>query len=62
MMEFYDFIKLLPDDGILVYNGDDKNCLHFSKYTKAKSLTFGINSSNCNYVARNISYDMQLCC
>ena len=54
---FTDFIKLLPDDGILVYNGDDKNCLHFSKYTKAKSLTFGINSSSCNYVARNISYD-----
>ena len=54
---FVDFIKLLPDDGILVYNGDDKNCLHFSKYTKAKSLTFGINSSSCNYVAKNISYD-----
>ena len=53
---FVEFVKLLPDDGILVYNGDDKNCEHISKYTKAKSLTFGINSSS-NFVAKNISYD-----
>ena len=53
---FIEFVKLLPDDGILVYNGDDKNCEHISKYTKAKSLTFGINSSS-NFVAKNISYD-----
>ena len=54
---FKKYIKLLPDDGILVYNADDPNCSHFSKYTKAKSLTFGINSSNANYVAKNIEYD-----
>ena len=28
-----------------------------SQYTKAKSLTFGINSSNANFVAKNISFD-----
>ena len=54
---FKKYIKLLPDDGILVYNADDPNCSHFSKYTKAKSLTFGINASNANYVAKNIEYD-----
>lgn len=54
---FIKYIKLLPDDGILVYNADDEHCNHFSKYTKAKSLTFGINSSNANYTAKNISFD-----
>ena len=54
---FIKYIKLLPDDGILVYNADDEHCAHFSQYTKAKSLTFGINKLNANYVAKNISYD-----
>lgn len=54
---FIKFVQLLPDDGILVYNADDNNCSHFSKYTKAKSLTYGINSSNANYTAKNISFD-----
>mgnify|MGYP004454772813 CR=1 FL=1 len=54
---FIKYIKLLPDDGILVYNADDEHCDHFSQYTKAKSLTFGINKLNANYVAKNISYD-----
>lgn len=54
---FIKYIKLLPDDGILVYNADDKHCNHFSKYTKAKSLTFGINTSNANYTAKNINFD-----
>lgn len=54
---FIKYIKLLPDDGILVYNADDEHCNHFSQYTKAKSLTFGINKLNANYVAKNISFD-----
>lgn len=54
---FIKYIKLLPDDGILVYNADDKNCSHLSQYTKAKSLTFGINSTHANFVAKNISFD-----
>ena len=54
---FVKYVKLLPDDGILVYNADDENCSHLSQYTKAKSITFGINSSTANFVARNISFD-----
>lgn len=54
---FIKYIKLLPDDGILVYNADDKYSEHFSKYTKAKSLTFGLETSKANYVAKNISFD-----
>ena len=54
---FIKYVKLLPTDGILVYNADDINCSHLSQYTKAKSLTFGINSTNANFVAKNISFD-----
>ena len=54
---FIKYIKLLPDDGILVYNADDEHCSHFSRYTKAKSLTFGIETSNANYTAKNITFD-----
>ena len=54
---FIKYVKLLPDDGILVYNADDENCSHFSRHTKAKSLTFGINSSSANYTAKNIVFD-----
>ncbi len=55
---FVKYVKLLPDDGILVYNVDDVNCSHLSKYTKAKSITFGLKNTNANFIARNISYDV----
>ena len=54
---FKKYIKLLPDDGILVYNADDPYCLHMSQFTKAKSITFGIKNSNANFVAKNIVFD-----
>lgn len=54
---FVKYIKLLPDDGILVYNADNQYCSHLSQYTKAKGLTFGINVKNANYIAKNIVFD-----
>ena len=54
---FVKYIKLLPDDGILVYNSDDVNCNHLSQYTKAKSITFGLKNSNANFIAKNIVFD-----
>ncbi len=54
---FIKYIKLLPDDGILVYNADDVNCNHLSQYTKAKSITFGLENSSANFIGKNISYD-----
>ena len=54
---FVKFVKLLPDDGILVYNADDENSSHISKNTKAKSITFGLKNKSANFIAKNISYD-----
>lgn len=54
---FIKYVKLLPDDGLLVVNGDDKNCLDLPKYTNAKSLTYGITNKNVDFFAVNIVFD-----
>ena len=54
---FIKYVKLLPDDGLLVMNADDKNSIGLDKYTNAKVLTFGINNNEANFVAKNIKYD-----
>ena len=54
---FIKYVKLLPDNGILVVNGDDKNCLELPKYTHAKSLTYGITNKNVDFFAVNIVFD-----
>ena len=54
---FIKYVKLLPDDGLLVTNGDDKNCLDLPQYTNAKILTYGINNKNVDFYAENIVFD-----
>ncbi len=54
---FVKFVKLLPEEGLLVVNADDENCASLYKNTTAKIVTFGINNEKCNFVARNIAYD-----
>ena len=54
---FIKYVKLLPDDGILVVNGDDKNCLDLPEYTNAKTLTYGITNKNVDFFAVNIVFD-----
>lgn len=54
---FVKYVKLLPDDGILIVNGDDKNCLDLLQYTKAKTITYGISNKNTDFFAVNIVFD-----
>ena len=54
---FIKYVKLLPDDGLLVINGDDANCLDLPQYTKAKVLTYGITNKNTDFFAVNIAFD-----
>ena len=54
---FIKYVKILPDDGLLIVNGDDPNCLALPNYTKAKSLTYGITNKNTDFFATNISFD-----
>ncbi len=54
---FIKYVKLLPNDGILVLNGDDKNCLDLREYTTAKVYTYGIENQDSDFTAKNISFD-----
>ena len=54
---FVKYVKLLPDDGLLVVNGDDKNALDLIKYTNATSITYGISNKNTDFFAVNIVFD-----
>ena len=54
---FIKYVKILPDDGLLVLNGDDTNCLDLAQYTKAKALTYGITNKNTDFFAVNIVFD-----
>ncbi len=54
---FIKYVKLLPDDGILVINGDDKNCLDLKEYTKATTITYGIENKNADFTATNIKFN-----
>ena len=54
---FIKYVKLLPDNGLLIVNGDDKNCLDLCQYTNAKKVTYGIDNTKANFVAKNIVFD-----
>ena len=54
---FVKFVKLLPNDGLLVLNDDDKNSVDLYKYTNAKVVTYGIENEKSNFIARNITFD-----
>ena len=54
---FVKYVKLIPDDGVLVLNADDKNCLELKKYTNAKVYTYAIENQKANFIAKNIIFD-----
>ena len=54
---FIKYAKLLPENGLLVVNFDDTNCLELPKYTKSKVLTYGITNKNTDFFAVNIVFD-----
>ncbi|MBR2476892.1 MAG: UDP-N-acetylmuramate--L-alanine ligase [Clostridia bacterium] len=52
---FSSFSALIPEDGVLVINGDDENCLKAAKSAKCPVIKVGI--KNGDYKAENIAYD-----
>lgn len=54
---FIKYVKLLPDNGVLVINGDDANCLDLPQYTNAKCYTYGITNKKTDFFAVNIAFD-----
>lgn len=54
---FVKYVKILPDDGLLVVNGDDSNCLDLLQHTNATCISYGITNKNTNFFAVNINFD-----
>ncbi len=54
---FVKYVKLLPDDGILVLNADDTNCLDLAQHTNATTITYGIQNKEADFCAVNITFD-----
>lgn len=54
---FIKYAKLLPNDGLLVVNADDTNCLDLYQYTDAKKICYGISNKNADFYADNIVFD-----
>ena len=53
---FKKFADILPEDGLLIANGDDKCAVEIAKTVKANVQTFGLTHSN-DWYADNIKYD-----
>ena len=54
---FIKYVKLLPDDGLLVVNSDNDYCAKLHEYTNAKVISYGIENEKANFVARNITFN-----
>lgn len=54
---FVKYAELLPNDGLLVLNADDSNCLSLSDSVNCKTITYGIKNTNADFYAKNIVFD-----
>lgn len=54
---FIKYVKLLPEDGLLVVNIDNDYCAKLHSYTSAKVVSYGIKNDKANFVGRNITFD-----
>ena len=54
---FIKYVELLPEDGKLVLNIDDEYTKDLYKYAKCRTITFALDNSKANFIARNIQFD-----
>lgn len=54
---FSKYATLIPEDGALITNADDSNCLALREHVKGKFITYGIQNECANYVAKNIRHN-----
>ena len=58
---FKSFTELLPENGLLIINGDIENYKEIADVCKGKVLSYSVTDKTCNYSADNISYDDMGC-
>ncbi|MGN1269708.1 MAG: UDP-N-acetylmuramate--L-alanine ligase [Clostridia bacterium] len=56
---FDKYVKLLPENGLLVLNWDDINCRKIAKDSKSRIVTYALESENANFIARNITFNSE---
>ena len=54
---FIKYVKLLPEDGHLIINADDSNCIDLPIYSKAPAIKYGIENEDVDFSAKNISFN-----
>ncbi len=54
---FRKFVDLVPKEGFAIVNGDDPNVVSIMDGTICNTITFGVKNSNCDWFAKNISWD-----
>ena len=54
---FIKYVKLLPEDGHLIINADDSNCLDLPVYSKAAAIKYGIENDDVDFLAKNIVFN-----
>ena len=54
---FIKYAELIPEDGVLVTNADDPNCLQLKEHVKGTFITYGIKNTAANFVAKNIIFN-----
>ena len=54
---FIKYVQLLPEDGHLIINADDENCLDLPVYSKAPAIKYGIENEDVDFSAKNLTFD-----
>ena len=54
---FIKYVKLLPENGHLIINADDTNCLDLPIYSKAPAIKYGIENDDVDFSAKNIIFN-----
>lgn len=64
---FKDFVSLVPEDGFIVVNSDDNDCLDVINDARGKIVTFAINNNSADFYANDITlnkngfYEFDVC-
>ena len=54
---FIKYVKLLPEDGNLIINVDDKSCIELKNYTRSNIISYGLENSEADFTAKNIVFN-----
>jgi len=54
MEAFEKLVEMVPADGVIIYNKDDKNSCKAIKKAKCKTLSFGLKDKTADFYAKNI--------